>query len=298
MLDHSPQIRWDDIAGLGLAKQTLQEAVILPALRPDLFTGLRAPPKGVLLFGPPGTGKTMLAKAVASESDCTFFCISASAVTSKYMGEGEKLMKTLFCAARQRQPSVLFFDEIDALLSARKEGEHEASRRIKTEFMTQVDGASTCAGDRLLVMAATNLPWAIDEAALRRLARRIYVPLPDAQTRSALLQLLLNKPDDAGLRPGGGGGGGLCGMGAAQLQRLVQQTEGYSGSDLTTLCQEAALGPIRELGPEALKTVRVSDVRPLSEQDFLGALRTIRCSVSSKSLAELQAWAAQFGAAI
>lgn len=167
MLDSSPSVGWDDISGLAFAKQTLQEAVILPNLRPDLFTGLRAPPKGVLLYGPPGTGKTMLAKAVASESGFSFFNISASSVTSKYLGEGEKLIKGLFSLARSHQPSVIFFDEIDALMSARKESEHEASRRLKTEFMVQVDGAATTASDRILIIGATNIPWDIDEAVLR-----------------------------------------------------------------------------------------------------------------------------------
>eukprot|EP01041_Mallomonas_annulata_P011350 gene11350-23757_t len=120
MLDKSPGVKWDDISGLALAKQTLQEAVILPNLRPDLFTGLRAPSRGVLLFGPPGTGKTLLAKAVATESGFAFFSITASSVTSKYVGEGEKLMKTLFEMAKKMQPSVIFFDEIDALMSSRK----------------------------------------------------------------------------------------------------------------------------------------------------------------------------------
>lgn len=138
MLDKSPGVHWTDIAGLAFAKQTLQEAVILPNLRPDLFTGLRRPPKGVLLFGPPGTGKTLLAKAVATESGFAFFSISAASVTSKYLGEGEKLMRAVFEAARERQPAVIFFDEIDALMSSRKDNEHEASRRLKTEFMTQV----------------------------------------------------------------------------------------------------------------------------------------------------------------
>eukprot|EP00611_Tribonema_gayanum_P029181 TRINITY_DN7726_c0_g1_i1.p1 TRINITY_DN7726_c0_g1~~TRINITY_DN7726_c0_g1_i1.p1 ORF type:complete len:428 (-),score=101.20 TRINITY_DN7726_c0_g1_i1:265-1548(-) len=146
LLDRSPGVVWDDIAGLAEAKQTLQEAVILPNLRPDLFTGLRAPPRGVLLYGPPGTGKTMLAKAVATESNFTFFSISASSLTSKYVGEGEKLVRALFRAARARRPSVVFVDEIDSLLSARGAGEHEASRRLKTEFMVQLDGA--CTGGR------------------------------------------------------------------------------------------------------------------------------------------------------
>ena len=164
LLDATPGVRWDHIAGLGFAKQTLQEAVILPNLRPDLFTGLRSPPKGVLLFGPPGTGKTLLAKAVACESGFAFFSVTAANVTSKYLGEGEKLMKAIFSLARTLQPSVIFFDEIDALMSARKESEHEASRRLKTEFMTQLDGATTSGEDRILVMAATNIPWYVIDA--------------------------------------------------------------------------------------------------------------------------------------
>ncbi|CAM9966911.1 unnamed protein product, partial [Scytosiphon promiscuus] len=161
MLDSSPGVTWDSIAGLEYAKQTLQETVILPNLRPDLFTGLRAPARGVLLYGPPGTGKTMLAKAVATESGYTFFNISASSLTSKYVGEGEKMVRTLFTVARDRQPAVVFIDEIDSVLSARGEGEHEASRRLKTEFLVQLDGVGGADGggdERLLVLAATNLP--------------------------------------------------------------------------------------------------------------------------------------------
>jgi len=304
MLDKSPGVKWDDIAGLVFAKQTLQEAVILPNLRPDLFTGLRAPPKGVLLYGPPGTGKTLLAKAVATESGYSFFSITASSITSKYLGEGEKMMKALFSVARMQQPAVIFFDEIDALMSSRKESEHEASRRVKTEFMTQIDGALTNASDRLLVMAATNIPWEIDEAVLRRMVKRIYVPLPDESSRRSLIKHMLKK-QQAAEKPGGisglistlsgGGGGGSGGISDAQLDNIIALTEGYSASDLTAVCQEAAMGPIRELDASSLRTVKAEDVRGISEHDFLTSLSVVRPSVSHDNISRFVDWSEQFG---
>ena len=144
MLDGSSAVRWADVAGLEAAKRTLKEAVVLPNLRPDLYRGLRAPPRGVLLFGPPGTGKTFLAKAVATESNAkSFFAASAASLTSKYVGESEKMVRALFRIARERQPSVIFLDEVDSLLSARGDGDQESSRRMKTEFLVQLDGAGT-----------------------------------------------------------------------------------------------------------------------------------------------------------
>lgn len=241
MLDASPNVHWDDIAGLAFAKQTLQEAVILPNLRPDLFVGLRSPTKGVLLYGPPGTGKTLLAKAVATESGFCFFCITSSSVTSKYLGEGEKLMRGLFEVARNQQPAVIFFDEIDALMGTRKDNEHEASRRLKTEFMTQVDGAGHGSEDRLLIMAATNIPWSIDEAVLRRLAKRIYVPLPDVESRTALITHLLRKQAAVGAAGTAQKGDLLT---QKQLNNIVKKTEGYSGSDLKAVRSEVLLFPL------------------------------------------------------
>jgi fidgetin-like protein 1 len=199
------EVHWDDVAGLDGAKNALKEAVVYPFLRPDLFMGLREPARGMLLFGPPGTGKTMLARAVATESKSTFFAISASSLTSKWHGESEKLVRALFALAKVLAPSIIFVDEIDSLLSARSgSSEHEASRRSKTEFLIQwsdlqraAAGRDTHAkgetGDptRVLVLAATNVPWDIDDAARRRFVRRQYIPLPEAETRELQLRTLL-----------------------------------------------------------------------------------------------------------
>lgn len=200
---HGDEVHWSDIAGLEPAKSTLKETVVYPFLRPDLFSGLREPARGLLLFGPPGTGKTMLARAVATESKSTFFSIAAGSLVSKFLGESEKLVRALFALARVLAPSIIFVDEIDSLLGSRGgEGEHEATRRVKTEFLIQWSELQRAAAGRedkgkgdattVLVLAATNLPWAIDEAARRRFVRRQYIPLPEDHVRKMQLESLLS----------------------------------------------------------------------------------------------------------
>lgn len=231
------EVHWDDVAGLEIAKSALKETVVYPFLRPDLFMGLREPARGMLLFGPPGTGKTMLARAVATESKSTFFAISASSLTSKFLGESEKLVRALFQLAKMLAPSIIFVDEIDSLLSARAgSGEHEATRRIKTEFLIQWSDLQKAAagrdmtdkekekGDatRVLVLAATNLPWAIDEAARRRFVRRQYIPLPEDWVRKQQVQRLLSHQKHE--------------LSDRDMDRLVRLTEGMCRFASVIIC--------------------------------------------------------------
>ncbi|KAJ6679520.1 AAA DOMAIN-CONTAINING [Salix purpurea] len=280
IVDKSPRVKWEDVAGLEKAKQSLMEMVILPTRRRDLFTGLRRPARGLLLFGPPGNGKTMLAKAVASESEATFFNVSASSLTSKWVGEAEKLVRTLFMVAVSRQPSVIFMDEIDSIMSTRLANENDASRRLKSEFLIQFDGVTSNPNDLVIVIGATNKPQELDDAVLRRLVKRIYVPLPDGNVRRLLLKHKLK--GQAFSLPGG------------DLERLVRETEGYSGSDLQALCEEAAMMPIRELGANIL-TVKANQVRPLRYEDFQKALAVIRPSLSKSKWGDLEQWNEEFG---
>lgn len=156
ILSETPNVAWDDVAGLHTAKEALKEAVILPIKFPHLFTGKRTPWRGILLYGPPGTGKSFLAKAIATEAKSTFFSVSSSDLVSKWMGESERLVKQLFSMAREAKPSIIFIDEVDSLCGTRGEGESEASRRIKTEFLVQMQGVGND-GAGVLVLGATNM---------------------------------------------------------------------------------------------------------------------------------------------
>ncbi|KAG5859007.1 AAA class ATPase [Encephalitozoon hellem] len=279
ILEKAVDVKWDDIIGLRDVKKAINEIVLWPMLRPDLFTGLRGPPKGLLLFGPPGTGKTMIGKCIASQCKATFFSISASSLTSKWVGEGEKMVRALFHLARSMQPSVVFIDEIDSLLSQRSENENEGSRRIKTEFLVQFDGAATSDRDRILVIGATNRPHEIDEAARRRLVKRIYVPLPEYPGRRQMVEHLIKEYRNT--------------LESAGLDEVAKMTEGYSGSDIFNLCREASLEPLREI--DDIKDFKNEDTRPISLEDFRKATRQIRKSVSERDLEIYSDWNSKFG---
>lgn len=265
----NPNVKWETIKGLENAKRLLKEAVVMPIKYPKYFTGLLAPWKGILLFGPPGTGKTMLAKAVATECKTTFFNISASSIVSKWRGDSEKLVKVLFELARHHAPSTIFLDEIDAIISQRGEGrsEHEASRRLKTELLIQMDGL-TRSDELVFVLAATNLPWELDAAMLRRLEKRILVPLPEPEARRSMFEELLPSPRNEQRLP---------------YDVLVDRSEGYSGSDIRLLCKEVAMQPLRRLmvsleDQDVVPEEELPKVGPIMHEDIEVALRNTRPS--------------------
>jgi len=291
LVDRSPGVRWDDIAGLADAKRLLEEAVVLPLLMPDFFQGIRRPWKGVLVFGPPGTGKTLLAKAVATECGTTFFNVSSSTLASKFRGESERMVRVLFEMARLASPSTIFIDEIDALCTKRGgEGEHEASRRVKSELLTQIDGLSGVGDDgnkkpMVMVLAATNFPWDLDEALRRRLEKRIYIPLPDAESRVALLKLNLK---------------GVDVKRDVNWAVLAKRMSGYSGDDITNVCRDAAMNGMRRAvagkKPDEIRRLSAKDVAtPVTMRDFEEALCRVSTSVAREDVEKHEEFMRDFG---
>ncbi|XVE64308.1 hypothetical protein DITRI_Ditri07aG0090700 [Diplodiscus trichospermus] len=302
-------VTFADIGAMDEIKESLQELVMLPLRRPDLFKGgLLKPCRGILLFGPPGTGKTMLAKAIANEAGASFINVSMSTITSKWFGEDEKTVRALFTLAAKVAPTIIFVDEVDSMLGQRtRVGEHEAMRKIKNEFMTHWDGLLTKAGERILVLAATNRPFDLDEAIIRRFERRVMVGLPSIESRERILRTLLAKEKVENL----------------DFKELSTMTEGYSGSDLKNLCVTAAYRPVRELiQQERLKDLekkrreeagkssedasemkeedkeeQVITLRPLDMEDMRQAKNQVAASFASEGsvMGELKQWNDLYG---
>ena len=286
-------VSFDDIAALSGAKRLLSEAVILPLMIPEFFTGIREPWKGVLLFGPPGTGKTLLAKAVCSLNQSSFFSCPSSSLVSKYRGESEKIVRCLFEAARLLAPSVVFLDEVDALVGVRGEGEHEASRRLKTEIFSQMDGIAsshkkggTTGG--VMVLATSNCPWDLDEAMRRRLEKRIFIPLPDSPARLELFNICLRDiplSDDVDIYA---------------LSSTI--SEGYSGADIHLVCREAAMMPMRRLlsilQPVEMQAMRQNGqllIPKVIMDDFSQAFQNTRPSVAQETSLRYETWEREYG---
>ncbi|KAK9788117.1 putative Vacuolar protein sorting-associated protein 4 [Seiridium cardinale] len=273
ILQDRPNVKWDDVAGLEGAKDSLKEAVLLPIKFPHLFVGKRQPWKGILLYGPPGTGKSYLAKAVATEAKSTFFSISSSDLVSKWMGESERLVKQLFAMARENKPSIVFIDEIDALCGPRGEGESEASRRIKTEMLVQMDGVGNDSTG-VLVLGATNIPWQLDAAIRRRFQRRVHISLPDVAARTTMFKLAIGETPTT--------------LKNEDYRELAKLSDGYSGSDIAIAVQDALMQPVRKIQQathfkESLITITIK-----VEKD--GEIKVTPCSPGDKGAKEMT-WA-------
>ncbi|KIV82483.1 hypothetical protein PV11_04592 [Exophiala sideris] len=309
ILTDKPNVKWEDVAGLDAAKEALKEAVILPIKFPHLFQGKRQPWKGILLYGPPGTGKSYLAKAVATEANSTFFSVSSSDLVSKWMGESERLVKQLFNMARENKPAIIFIDEVDALCGPRGEGESEASRRIKTELLVQMDGVGKDSKG-VLILGATNIPWQLDAAIRRRFQRRVHISLPDKPARMRMFELAV--------------GDTKCEMSQQDYKTLADLSEGYSGSDISIAVQDALMQPVRKIqtathykkvvvegeekltpcspGDEGAMEMTWVDIDshqllepPLNVKDFVRAIKASRPTVSGEDLKRNSEWTAEFG---
>lgn len=306
ILTEKPNVKWSDVAGLEGAKDALKEAVILPAKFPQLFTGKRKPWAGILLYGPPGTGKSYLAKAVATEANSTFFSISSSDLVSKWQGESEKLVRNLFEMARKNTPSIIFIDEIDSLCGSRNEGEAESSRRIKTEFLVQMQGVGKT-HDGVLVLGATNVPWEIDGAMRRRFEKRVYITLPERHARAYMFKLHLGDTPNT--------------LVDKDFDTLAGMTEGFSGSDISVVVREALFQPLRRCqtakyfckdveglyspctasdpGAEKMSLYDVPSALLKSPdttvEDFMSCMKSVNSSVAPEELQQFIDWTEEFG---
>jgi len=260
-------VSFDDIGGLSDIIEELRESVIYPLTMPSLYSSsssLLSAPSGVLLYGPPGCGKTMLAKALAHESGACFINLHISTLTEKWFGDSNKLVNAVFALARKLEPTIVFIDEIDAVLGTRRSGEHEASGMVKAEFMTHWDGLSSAnssgQAQRIMILGATNRIQDIDDAILRRMPKKFPVSLPDTTQRLKILKLILKdtKVDD----------------GDFDSDYLARVMAGMSGSDIKEACREAAMVPVREMirqhreKGQSMDQLQTRHVRGVKTQDF------------------------------
>ncbi len=284
IVTESPNVRWIEIAGLENCKQSLREAIVLPMIKPELFTGARKPWSGILLFGPPGCGKTLLAKAAATECKAKFFSVSSADLLSKWLGESEKLISALFKLARKNAPSLIFMDEIDSVATKRGErGESGGERRVKTQLLSEIQGLKSTHDKPLLVLGATNRPWDLDNAMLSRFEKKVYVPLPDLPARAAIFRFHTAGVDSA--------------LNDEDYIELGVRSEGYSGRDISYVCREVIMLPVRELDMGGLlensdKEVKLRDI---NVNDFKKTLKKVKAMTTDTDLKRYQDWKDEFG---
>ncbi|MCK5217840.1 MAG: AAA family ATPase, partial [Methanosarcinales archaeon] len=279
-----PQVKWNDIGGLNSIKQELVEAVEWPLKYPEAFEAINSkPPKGIMLFGPPGTGKTMLAKATAYESEANFISIKGPELLSKYVGESEKAVREVFRKARQASPAVVFFDEVDSIAPARGAGfDSHVTERVISQILTEMDGMEELKD--VLVIAATNRPDLVDPALLRpgRLDRMIYITPPDTKARTEIFKIhLKGKPLNKNV----------------DVNELVRMTDGYVGADMEAICREASIMALREMitpGMDQEKCRELSGNIVITMDHFDRALTRIRPTISRSKLQDYDKIAREF----
>ncbi len=283
VLKEKPTVKWEDVAGLEEAKQAIREAIVYPTQRPDLFP--LGWPRGILLFGPPGCGKTLLAAAVASEIKAHFYSVDAASIMSKWLGEAEKNVARLFKIAREKarkgEPVIIFIDELDSLLGVYS-SEVGGEVRVRNQFLKEMDGLfDKSAKWFIYVIGATNKPWALDWAFIRRFQRRIFVPLPDFQTRLAMFKMYtkhLKLADDV------------------DLEKLGEMTEGFTGSDIRDICQSAQLCVVRELFESGKALDKNAQPRPITMEDFMNVIKKRKPSVTPEMVRAYIIWNEKFRA--
>lgn len=279
ILTEKPSVKMSEVAGLADAKQAIDDAILAPMKHPELFKGkARQPWRGILFYGPAGCGKTLVAKAVASEVNATFFNVSAANIVSKWLGESERLVMNLFELARKNQPAIIFIDELDSIGVSRSGDDVGGERRLKTQLLTELQGLASKEDERITLIGATNLPWELDFALRSRFEKKIHVPLPGKEARSLIFEIHM---EDVEVSP------------TIDYDELADLTEGYSGRDISVVCREAAMEPIRDLQRSGRMDDEreIIDIRPVSRDDLLQAIENIRPATPPEDIKKYINWA-------
>ncbi|NIO21440.1 MAG: AAA family ATPase [Candidatus Aenigmarchaeota archaeon] len=283
VISEKPTIKWEEIGGLTEAKKTLKEAIILPFIgnKPAFVES----PRTILLYGPPGTGKTLLAKAASNTLNATFFEARTSSLLSKYFGESSKIISMLFEKARESQPSLIFMDEFDSIMISRDSGLQESTRRVVGEILTEIEGFNTRSEDKILLIAATNKPWDLDDAMISRFQRKVYVPLPDKSSRKRIFEIHLKG----------------CVLHGMTHGKLAEMSKGYSGRDIANVCREAIMFMVREQNPklQELTPAQIENYamnyRSLTKEDFDHSFGKIKSSVNIETIKKYEKWGEELG---